>query len=158
MNRFNDDHLVPADLADVNASLNALGRVDGQGLSSEAMGRMAEAAAVAATRTLVPAKPALSLRRDEAPIAIHQFRRVLGPIKIAAGVLLAVTAGLIILAGSRPGSDGTRLDPTQEVASMASTLALLDSGHDDLPGLSDDIDPTLGDLLPWPESVETGDM
>ncbi len=154
----------PPDVADVAALLNRDAAAMRQ-LSGPSMDRIAIAArdAAIASRT-----PSLRLTSHEHRVSVHQFRRITAPMRMAAAVLLVMTAGVLSVAyftSSRVAPlvpQVAQFDPTQEADSILSTLALLDSSSTELTALNNDTDAassSLGsDWLSLPESTDTSSL
>ncbi len=158
-----DPSHTPADLAAISALLDRDALALGV-LPTGAADRIT-AAAISAANT--PARPTLRLTATEHAISVHQFRRITGPMRIAAAVLLALTAGVLTVAylsSSTPATKDTTiaaaLDPSQEADSILSALALFDSSSTELSALdneADSISKSSGtDWLNLPESTDTG--
>ncbi|MBX9737048.1 MAG: hypothetical protein K2X32_08995 [Phycisphaerales bacterium] len=155
----------PADVADIAALLGRDASAMRQ-LSGPAMDRIAMAArdAAIASRT-----PSLRLTSHEHRVSVHQFRRITAPMRMAAAVLLVMTAGVLSVAYftsssrvAQPGPTVAQFDPTQEADSILSTLALLDSSSTELTALNNDADAaskSIGsDWLTLPENTDTSSL
>ncbi|MBL0869010.1 MAG: hypothetical protein IBJ18_00350 [Phycisphaerales bacterium] len=178
--RHTDDHLIDAELRQVNGLLETLAARDAQGLSPQALDRIARAGAQEARASSQGDSPALRLTEFEAKVARHQMHRVTMPRRYAAAAMIAITCGLGALAWmnyanrsttNTPGSGGTSVASgseqsnqavastenaaASEIASMLSAVAWLDDSSSELASLNTDADSLFesikGDPLSVPE-------
>lgn len=175
--RHSDDHLVDAELRQINGLLDILASRDAQGLSPEAFERIAHAGTQQARAAAQGGSPALRLTEFEAKVARHQMHRVNMPRRYAAAAMIAITCGLGALAWmnyanrgatSTPGSGGSSIagKDTQtnqpvasdnaaasEFASMLSAVAWLDDSSSELASLNTDAESLSESIKADPLSV-----
>lgn len=178
--RHSDDHLIDAELRQMNTLLENLAASDAKGLSPQALDRIARAGAAQARATSQTGAPMLRLTEFEAKVARHQMHRVTMPRRYAAAAMIAVTCGLGALAwmnyanrgstnpsSNSPSTIATNTTQTNqtgatsevaaasEFASMLSAVAWLDDSSSELASLNTDAESLSesikGDPLSVPE-------
>lgn len=176
--RHSDDHLVDSELRQITGLLDTLAARDAQGLSPQALDRIARAGAQQARAASQTGAPALRLTEFEAKVARHQMHRVNMPRRYAAAAMIAITCGLGALAWmnyanrgatNTPGVNGTNIatkdpqtnptvTPTEnaaanEFASMLSAVAWLDDSSSELASLNTDAESLSESIKSDPLSV-----
>ncbi len=178
--RHSDDHLIDAELRQMNSLLETLAASDAKGLSPQALDRIARASAAQARTTSQTGAPMLRLTEFEAKVARHQMHRVTMPRRYAAAAMIAITCGLGALAwmnyANRGSTNPSSISPStiatnttqtnqtgapseiaaaSEFASMLSAVAWLDDSSSELASLNTDAESLSesikGDPLSVPE-------
>lgn len=144
MTNRDDNNLIEPDTREIAAMMDRLGHADGQGLSAQAMDRIAKAAA---------GSPRLKLTETEVVVARHQFSRIMRPMRVAAAFLLTATVGIVTYSMIAPSRIVQPIGPTDstETSFVEDTLALLDSGS------SSEITNLLNEVDTLSASINTGD-